>query len=359
MNFFYGIENFDVPGYATKKVSNVGDMRNMYKDVFGELNYKSEKFLLMDKMNPHSLLDFMLISDNLKEPKVSITDYTEEEIKYLGILVFEYINYIKQNDIINKYNLENGFFHISFNYDPYTIDRPSGMSKKFFHIHFNYFQNFQISSKVVKKINLNTSNKLHKMMVDKGTILYQYIYYDYYKNSKFEMISKNEINENIPPGIVFKIGDYQNILTKDFFELLNEIHCNLKYLHKFFTNYLFDINIPNNSIFKRLNKKKYVNELIEELDKVSDSSKEILKSFMNQLHDLNYRSEIHFLNSKKLREEHLIFDQLNYSMSIISNHPNTQEIDKKMEKNLYLVVQPKLFSKKGGWTSFYRKNSSC
>ncbi|RIO22483.1 hypothetical protein, partial [Staphylococcus saprophyticus] len=231
---------------------------------------------------------------------------------------------------------------------PYTIDRPSGMSKKFFHIHFNYFQDFQISLEEVKKINLNTSNKLHKMMVDKGTILYQYIYYDYYKNSQFEMVSKNEINENIPPGIVFKIGCYQNVLTKRFSDLLNEIHFNLKYLHKFFTNYLFNNSSPNNSIFKRLDKKEYTNKLIDDLDRVSDNSKKILKKFMNQLHDLNYRSEIHFLNSKKLREEHLIFDQLNYSMSIISNNPNTPGTDKKIEKDLYLVVQPKLFSKKGG-----------
>ncbi|MGN4157927.1 hypothetical protein ACTFH1_10070 [Staphylococcus auricularis] len=347
MGFLYGIEQFEVPGYGARKDNSMSDIRSMYESAFGILKYKNEAFLLMDKLYPHSLLDFMLMSNNFKDYKLAITDYDKNEFRYLTNLIFEYINFIKKDEIINKYDMNYGHFHISFNYDPYTVDRPSSMSKKIFHIHFNYFKDFKIAPENVKKIDINSSNKLHKMMIDKGTLIYQYIYYDYYKKSRFEMISKNEINENLPPGIVFKIGSYKNLLTDDFFELIHEIHNNLKFIHGFFTNYLFDTQLPNHTIFKRLKKKNHADALIDDLDELSDCTKNILKAFISQLHELDYKSELKFLNSKKLREEHLIYDQLNYSMSLYSPNANNLGENKNIENDIYLVVQPKLFSKKG------------
>ncbi|BCU51285.1 hypothetical protein JCM2421_00570 [Staphylococcus auricularis] len=97
----------------------------------------------------------------------------------------------------------------------------------------------------------------------------------------------------------------------------------------------------------RLKKKKDADALIDDLDELSDCTKNILKAFINQLHELDYKSELKFLNSKKLREEHLIYDQLNYSMSLYSPNANNLGENKNIENDIYLVVQPKLFSKKG------------
>ena len=131
MSFFYGIEQFEVPGYGARKDSVMSEIRSMYESAFGALKYKDEAFLLMDKLYPHSLLDFMLMSNNFKNYKLVITDYNRDEFRYLTNLIFEYINFIKQDEIINKYDMNHGHFHISFNYDPYTVDRPSSMSKKY------------------------------------------------------------------------------------------------------------------------------------------------------------------------------------------------------------------------------------
>lgn len=131
MSFFYGIEQFEVPGYGARKDSVMSEIRSMYESAFGALKYKDEAFLLMDKLYPHSLLDFMLMSNNFKNYKLAITDYNRDEFHYLANLVFEYINFIKQDEITNKYDMNHGHFHISFNYDPYTVDRPSSMSKKY------------------------------------------------------------------------------------------------------------------------------------------------------------------------------------------------------------------------------------
>ena len=98
---------------------------------------QGEDFIsLAPKFKPHSDYEMMLQSTDsvVKSP---ITSLTDEAIKYIFGVGYDYISFLSDNEIIKKYGLENGYPYLVFNYDEFTTDRHSGMSKKPFHLHLN------------------------------------------------------------------------------------------------------------------------------------------------------------------------------------------------------------------------------
>jgi len=103
---------------------------------------------IMDKKLAHSLLEVMVIENSKKEKRTINQLSGEENLLYFDLLS-SFIDFIHEEEVIEKYDLNDTTARIVFNHDPWTLDRDGLQPVKRFHTHF-YIVNNQVEDQIQK-----------------------------------------------------------------------------------------------------------------------------------------------------------------------------------------------------------------
>ncbi len=89
---------------------------------------------LMDKTNPHALYEIMIMQTGAKE-KPAINDISDEKLGLLLALVQQFALFVNSEQTIQHFGLGGNLLRASFNYDPWTQDRPGLQPIARLHLH--------------------------------------------------------------------------------------------------------------------------------------------------------------------------------------------------------------------------------
>lgn len=358
MNEDYKIYHLSVQGIDKEMFSN-----SFYDNKCEKINFngvikeqkiktqQGEDFIsLAPKFKPHSDYEMMLQSTDtvVKSP---ITSLTDEAIKYIFGVGYDYISFLSDNEIIKKYGLENGYPYLVFNYDEFTTDRHSGMSKKPFHLHLNSW----------KKESIDRINEIDKKSV--SPYYYQSVVDPIFDISQIlarDALRCNELNkyleevkvfcgeQEISYSSVYKVkGGWKTLLSDDFPQILKTIHRKLEERYIFILKcFSGKISIPELYTRHLLLPDNVIKQNIESC-LVNDSTKQALLSLMTKVNSITPEQFKKLCEDTDLRDSLIPLRWLAYSIGLFSNSCLT--FDKKQtEKELYMNVTPRLFTKIGG-----------
>lgn len=305
---------------------------------------------LAPKYKPHSDFEMMLQSTDsiLKSP---ITSLSDEAIKYIFEIGYEYIKFLSDKEVIEKYNLEKGYPYLVFNYDEFTTDRHSGMSKKPFHLHLNSWKSETIKN--ITEIDRNKESVFYcQSVVDPIFDISQLLVRDALKSEEI-----NKYLEEIPvfcgeqeigySGVYRIKGGWKTLYSDDFPQLLKMIHNKLedRYVKilKIFTN---KDNIPE--LYTRhllLDKDIIINNIIN--SNLTDNTKCALNLLINKVQSITPEQFREISKNTDLRDSLIPLRWLAYSMGFFSNN-YIEKNNKLINNDLYMNITPRLFTKIGG-----------
>lgn len=320
------------------------------KHFFDERGVNEIAFI--NKLSPHSLYDCMLMC--MEKENSSISDLSDEAAKFVFEMTYKFIEFVSEKQIMDEYDLYDGYMHICYNYDPFTIDRESGMSEKRFHLHMNYWRKRDISLDDTKYLGEICDKNLVRRMVDPLTIIGEYVLYDMLKYFKIEenILEPNisrDIEYGLPIGLKIKYDGCEVLKSFEFSKKICKLHILLCDIYNEFEK-IFCININRNGKWKRslLKNVEEIKQGILKSSWLSEYSRLLMFFLAENLRNINSIPEKYFLENRDGRIRHLCMNGLNYSLSFFSPNENSAEIKLINQRDFYLVIQPKMFSDIGG-----------
>lgn len=341
-------EMFNRPFYLNKsKRINFDGIINE-KEIITE---EGEDYIsLAPKFKPHSDYEMMLqTTDNVvKSPSTSLTD---EAIHYIFGTGYKFIEFLSDKETVEKYGMDGGYPYLVFNYDEFTTDRHSGMSKKPFHLHLNSWKKKTIDR--ITQIDKETANPYYyASVVDPVFDLTRTLCYDALDceelNKYLEKANPICGDQEIFYSGVFKVkGGWEFLDSKEFPKMLKTIHNRLesryKEILKCFTGkdtmpelYTRHILLPQCRI---------VDNIVEA--DFQDSTKEALVKLLPKVRSITDEEFQELCKNTDLRDTIIPMRWLAYSVGFFSN----DYIDKNKpykENTLYMNCTPRLYTKIGG-----------
>lgn len=341
-------EMFNRPFYLNKsKRINFDGIINE-KEIITE---EGEDYIsLAPKFKPHSDYEMMLkTTDNVvKSPSTSLTD---EAIHYIFGTGYKFIEFLSDKETVEKYGMDGGYPYLVFNYDEFTTDRHSGMSKKPFHLHLNSWKKKTIDR--ITQIDKETANPYYyASVVDPVFDLTRTLCYDALDCDELNkyLEKDNPIcgDQEIFYSGVFKVkGGWEFLDSKEFPKMLKTIHNRLesryKEILKCFTGkdtmpelYTRHILLPQCRI---------VDNIVEA--DFQDSTKEALVKLLPKVRSITDEEFQELCKNADLRDTIIQMRWLAYSVGFFSN----DYIDKNKpykETTLYMNCTPRLYTKIGG-----------
>ncbi len=356
MNKLKKPHNLSIKGIDEKLFSDSFYMKKCakidFKGVIKEYKITTEKdtdyIALVPKFKPHSDYELMLQSTD-SVVKSAITSLTDQALHKVFNIGYDYIDFLSQPEIIEKYELHNGYPYLVYNYDEFTTDRHSGMSKKPFHLHLNFWTSNTINS--IKPIDEEKESSFYyKSVVDPIFDVTQTLTRDALAGPELaSYIEPSKINnEKIYYSSVYKVKNgWQQLQNEEMITMLKTIH------HKLETRYIEILKcfcgqdeLPE--LYTRhelLPKDTIVNNVLA--TNMQNSTKEILIQLADKLRTIN-SEQFHKISEKKaLRDTLISLRWLAYSIGLFSNN-YVQEEKPYTQNDLYINVTPRLFTKIGG-----------
>lgn len=305
---------------------------------------------LAPKFKPHSDYEMMLQStdSDLKSP---ITALTDSAVNYIFSIGYDYIKFLSDEKIIKEFGLDGGYPYLVFNYDEFTTDRHSGMSKKPFHLHLNSWKKDSINN-----ISLIEKEKVSpyylESVVDPIFDITQVITRDAINGellSKFlEPVDVYCGTDDISYSAVYKIkGGWSTLLTTDFISILKDIHQNLE---EQYINILMMFTGKNTipELYTRhiLLPERTIKTNIDNSD-ISLESKDALHKLIKRVQSITPEKFNELCKNPDLRDTIIPLRWLAYSVGLFSNTFISSE-KPILEQDLYINITPRLFTKIGG-----------
>ena len=305
---------------------------------------------LAPKFKPHSDYEMMLQSTD-RIVKSPITSLTDEAVHYIFGTGYKYIKFLSDRDIVDKYGMNGGYPYLVFNYDEYTTDRHSGMSKKPFHLHLNSW----------KKETIDRIEQIRRE--DVSTYYYESVVdpiFDLTRQLAYDALDCPELNKYLEPanpmcgsqGIeysgVFKVKDGWKFLdSEELPTMLKTVHRKLeeryKEILKCFTGHE---EVPQLYTRHLLLPDKQIISNIVEAD-FQDTTKENLVKLMGRVRSITPEQFQELCKNTDLRDTIIPMRWLAYSIGFFSN--DYIDLSRPYEANtLYMNCTPRLFTKIGG-----------
>ncbi len=325
-----------------------------FNGVIREQKIKSldgEDFIsLSPKLKPHSDYEMMLQSTDsiVKSP---ITSLTDDAIRYIFSVAYDYIEFLSDNQIIKKFGLEEGYPYLVFNYDEFTTDRHSGMSKKPFHLHLNSWKKDTID-RITEIDKSKVSPYYYESVVDPIFDISQTLARDALKSrelSKYlEEVKVFCGNQEIGYSSVYRIkGGWKTLLSDEFPQIMKLIHINLEERYK----QILECFSGKNTIPELYTRHLLLSndEIKYNIDysKFPDTTKDSLYKLMKKVDSITPEQFNKLCESTDLRDTLIPLRWLAYSIGIFSNSVITLD-NSHIDKEVYMNVTPRLFTKIGG-----------
>lgn len=341
-------EMFKQPFYLnkSKRISFDGIINE--KEIITE---EGEDYIsLAPKFKPHSDYEMMLqTTDNVvKSPSTSLTN---EAIHYIFGTGYRFIKFLSNKDVVEKFGMDGGYPYLVFNYDEFTTDRHSGMSKKPFHLHLNSWKKETIDR--ITQIDKETANPYYyASVVDPVFDLTRTLAYDALDcpelNKYLEKANPICGDQEIFYSGVFKVkGGWEFLDSKEFPKMLKTVHTKLekryKEILKCFTG---KDTIPELYTRHLLLPQCRIVENIVEAD-FQDSTKAALVKLLPRVRSITDEEFQELCKNTDLRDTIIPMRWLAYSVGFFSN----DYIDKNKpykDNTLYMNCTPRLYTKIGG-----------
>lgn len=339
---------FDIPFYQNECE------KILFNGVINEHKIQSKEgtdfISLAPKFKPHSDYEIMLQSTDSKL-KSSITSLSDLAVHYIFSIGYDYIKYLSNERVIEEYGLDGGYPYLVFNYDEFTTDRHSGMSKKPFHLHLNSWKKETINN--IKPIEYEKVSSYYLESVidpifDITQILTRDVINGKTLSEYLESVNVYCGTSDINYSAVYKItGGWNTLLTRNFVLILKDIHNKLedRYIDilKMFTGkdsvpelYTRHLLLPEDIIKKSIDESIYSLEYKEALYKLVQKVQSISPERFNEL-----------CKNSNLRDTLIPLRWLAYSVGLFSN--SFISSDKPIiNQDLYINITPRLFTKIGG-----------
>ena len=220
---------FDNPFYQGKceKI----DFSGVIEEYKIETDKGTDYISLVPKFIPHSDYELMLQSTDsiLKSPITSLTDEALYEIFGIG---YEYIKFFGDPSVIERYNMLGGYPYLVYNYDEFTTDRHSGMSKKAWHLHMNSWSGATIQT-IAPIDKEKVSHYYYRSVVDPIFDVTRGLTLDALDTDELKGYIKraNPICDNqiIYYSSIYEVTNgWKSLLDKDFIQALKVIHEKLE-----------------------------------------------------------------------------------------------------------------------------------
>lgn len=305
---------------------------------------------LAPKFKPHSDYEMMLQSTD-STCKSPITSLSDDAIRYIFQTGYNYIEFLTSRKTIKEFGLSNGYPYLVFNYDEFTTDRTSGMSKKPFHLHLNSWTEESVD-KIVE--------------IEKSKVsIYYYMsvfepMFEYNQALIRETLDCDELREYLEPADITCGSqgiEYSSIYKiKKGWDFLNDPNLPnvLKSIHKKLEKRYVEIlkaftgedSVPALNTRHILLPKDVIESNIDKM-KVKDEVKAALISLSKRLKSITPEQFKKLSQRPEIRDTFISLRWLAYSLGIFSNQYIDQNTNYK-DNEVYMNVTPRLFTKIGG-----------
>jgi len=358
MNNEFKVYNLSIPGIGKKSFENnfySGTCEKIqFSGIINEQKIISKKntdyITLAPKFIPHSDYELMLQSTDsiIKSP---ITSLSNEAIDYIFNTGYNFIEFLSNKDVINKYELNDGYPYLVFNYDEFTTDRHSGMSKKPFHLHLNSWTKNTINN--IKQIDKNrVSSFYYESVVDPIFDITQVLARDALNCDELkDYIEPVKVfcgNQEISYSSLYKIKKgWAFLKSEELATILKTIHEKLekRYVEilECFTGqksipelYTRHIILPKNVILNNILK-----------SDMQESTKSALVILIDKVRNITPEQFREISKDSDYRDSVIPLRWLAYSIGMFSN--TYIKNDKPyVDQPLYMNVTPRLYTKIGG-----------
>lgn len=358
MNEKYKVYRLSIPGKTREMFNNEFYLNKCKKIDFDGLICEKEivtsqgtdYISLAPKFKPHSDYEMMLQSTD-KTLKSPITALSDEAIRYIFETGYKYIEFLSNNKTIEKYEMIGGYPYLVLNYDEYTTDRHSGMSKKPFHLHLNSWKKETIDKiEEIKKDSVSTY--YYESVVDPIFDITRQLVYDALDcdelNKYFEKANPECGGQSIAYSGVYKVKEgWKTLNSEDIPNILKTIHNRLESRYKEILKCFTGENIVP-SLYTRhllLPHKQIVGNILE--SSFQDATKENLTKLITKVRSITPEQFQELCKDTNLRDTIIPLRWLAYSIGFFSNE--FIDLSKPYESNiLYMNCTPRLFTKIGG-----------
>jgi len=355
----YKVFHLSIPGKAVEMFFNESLYLNKSKrikfdgiiDEHEIITEQGEDYIsLAPKFKPHSDYEMMLQStDNVV--KSPITSLTDEAVHYIFGTGYKFISFLSDPDVVEKFGMEGGYPYLVFNYDEYTTDRHSGMSKKPFHLHLNSWKKETIDE--IEEIDRDkVSPYYYESVVDPVFDLTRTLAYDALDceelNKYIEKANPICGDQEIFYSGVYKVkGGWKFLNSDEFPKFLKTVHRKLEERYreilKCFTG---KDTVPDLYTRHALLPEEQIISNIVEAD-FQESTKEALAKLIPRVRTITNEEFQEICKNTDLRDTIIPMRWLAYAISFHSN--SYISVDKPYEEETcFMNCTPRLFTKIGG-----------
>lgn len=305
---------------------------------------------LAPKFKPHSDYEMMLQSTDsvVKSPITSLEDKT---INYIFGSGYDFIKFYSDKGNIDEFGMDGGYAYLVFNYDEFTTDRHSGMSKKPFHLHLNSWKKETIEK--IKEIDPNVvSPYYYQSVIDPIFDLTRVLTRDVLDCPELKeyLEETNPIcgYEEITYSAVYKLkGGWKALESEDFPKMMKLIHTKLEERYKDILEcFCGTREIPD--LYTRhllLSGATITNNIL--CSNMPDLTKVALFKLMERVQSITPEEFQIISQNTDLRDSIIPLRWLAYSVGFFSNKHIS--LDRKLEEeDAYMNCTPRLFTKIGG-----------
>lgn len=305
---------------------------------------------LAPKFKPHSDYEMMLQSTDV-DVKSASTSLTDEALHYIFTMGYRYIQFLSNPSVLEKYGLDKGYPYLVFNYDEYTTDRHSGMSKKPFHLHLNSWKRDTIDHiQLIEKDKV--SPYYYQSVIDPIFDLSRTLCYDALECEELRpyLEKANPIcgdQEIFYSGVYQLKGGWKSLEDEKFPYMLKTIHKKLEdryreILRCFTGQGTIPILYTRHPLLSE-------DQILENIAKApfQDSTKEALVKMMGRLKTITNEEFKELCKNTDLRDTIIPLRWLAYSIGFFSNAYFDKNTPYK-ENPCYMNCTPRLFTKIGG-----------
>lgn len=358
MNSDFKVYHLSIPGKDEKMFERDFYLNKSRKiDFVGLINEKEivtdkgEDYIsLAPKFKPHSDYEMMLQSTDaiLKSP---ITSLTDEAVHYIFGTGYKYIKFLSNREIIEKYGLDGGYPYLVFNYDEFTTDRHSGMSKKPYHLHLNSWKKETIQK--ITQINRDeVSSYYYESVIDPIFDFTRTLTYDALDCPELEgyLERANPIcgDQEIEYSAIYKVkGGWKFLDSNEFPNMLKTIHIKLEERYKEILKCFTGTDKLPELYSRHLLLSREVILLNILNSNMQDTTKESLIKFLPRVKSITKEEFQEISKNTDLRDTIIPMRWLAYSIGFFSNKFISVE-EPYYEEELYMNCTPKLYTKIGG-----------
>lgn len=311
---------------------------------------------LIDKAFPHSRYDVMLLaSDDV--PRSSVADLCPSLQELIFKIAHQFVCFVSDGSVIEKFELEDGIFHVSFNFSKMTTDRESSMFfEKRFHLHLNYTpgSDLRFGPAVpwgeVKKLSLR------RRLLDPLVFLGEAVLTDALRGSAWERYllpidRERDLAMGLPSGLKAEFGTWAFLIEPRFRHLLTELHvtaqrayCSLR------AAVVSEKSSEAGEEWSRppLRSADDVADRLSRLDWLSADTRQQIACFAAQLRNVPPSLYSRFKRSEHDRVRCLSLNGLDYSVGMFARGRNGGASPLAAAEKVYLNLQTRMFGDIGG-----------